>query len=81
VITTFRSAPCGRGGAGGSSPAAMRSVQSANMASARGAPNTASSLAMSPPAWPDWMRRIHASREDLKTPSSVGISRVALFPI
>ena len=31
VITTLRSIPCGRRGAGGTSPAAMRSVQSANI--------------------------------------------------
>ena len=37
-MTTLRSMPCGRGGAGGTSPAAMRSVQSANIASARSVP-------------------------------------------
>jgi hypothetical protein len=36
VMTTLRSTPCGRGGFdAGSSPAAIRSVQSANNANAR----------------------------------------------
>ena len=38
-MTTFLSRPCGRGGAGGTSPAAMRSVQSAKSASARSRPS------------------------------------------
>ena len=34
MTTTLRSTPCGRGGAGGTSPLAIRSVQSANILSA-----------------------------------------------
>jgi hypothetical protein len=28
-------------------------------------------------AWPDWMRRVHASYPDLNSPSDAGIVRVA----
>ncbi len=38
VITTARSMPCGRGGCGGTSPLAIRSVQSENIVSARAMP-------------------------------------------
>ena len=31
-------------------------------------------------AWPETMRLAHASAEDLNSPSSLGIVRVALFP-
>ena len=65
----------------GSSPAAIRSVQSAN--------SVKSALRVEPGRWllaicvmacPDWMRRSHASAEDLNSPSSFGIVRVALLP-
>ena len=46
VITTLRSMPCGRGGAGGTSPAVMRSVQSANTASNALAADLSSSTAI-----------------------------------
>jgi hypothetical protein len=49
-MTTFRSMPCGRGGAGGSSPALMRSVQSANIAKARCGPSWLKPLIMFGPA-------------------------------
>ncbi len=35
---------------------------------------------MLPPAWPDWMRRSHAATSESNSPSSGGISRVALLP-
>src|SRR5215831_15813839 len=44
VTTIFLSLPCGRAGAGGSSPCATRSVQSANICSARFRPNLESVL-------------------------------------
>ena len=82
VTTTLRSRPCGRGGAAaGSSPPAMRSVQSAHIASARCRPTCVKRALMPPPAWPDWMRRSHAAREVSNVPRFSGISRVALLPI
>src|SRR5262245_52313323 len=80
VMTMFRSTPAGRGGAGGTSPAAMRSVQSANIAVVRCMPTKLNIFTMSAPDWPDWMRRSHASRLFGKLPSSFEISRVALSP-
>ncbi len=79
-MTMFRSKPDGRGGAGGSSPAAMRSVQSANSATVRCVPMKLNIFTMSAPACPDWMRRSHASLLLANVPSSFGISRVALSP-
>ena len=79
-MTTLRSIPCGRGGAGGNSPAAMRSVQSPNIASARSRPSALRPPLICAPAWPDWMRRSHASIELWNVPSSFGISRVPFVP-
>ena len=79
VMTTLRSIPRGRGGAGGTSPFAMRSVQSANIVRARG-PSPLMLPIMLPPAWPDCRRRSHASRDELNLPSEGGNSRVALLP-
>src|SRR6185295_13424946 len=68
------------GGASGTSPAAMRSVQSAYMANPRG-PNSASAADMPAPICPDLTRRCQAASEDEKVPRLLGISRVALVPI
>ena len=73
--------PCGRDGAGGTSPAAIRSVQSANTASARSVPRAASRPRMFPPFCPDSSRRSHAATDDANVPSDAGISRVAGVPI
>ena len=80
LTTTLRSRPCGRGGASGTSPAAMRSVQSAYMAIPRG-PNPASMAAMPVPICPDFTRRSQAATEEWNVPRLLGISRVALVPI
>ena len=50
MVTDPRSAPRGRGGACGSSPEAIRSVQSANIRSARSRPNAFSTALICPPA-------------------------------
>src|SRR5262249_10776537 len=63
VMTTLRSTAVGLGGAGGSSPAAMRSVQSANMGNARG-PRRRISASISHPRWPVWVRYRQASSDD-----------------
>ena len=52
VRTRFRSTPCGRGGAGGVSPVAMRSLQSANIASPALAPEARHPHAHLGPALP-----------------------------
>ena len=80
VMTTLRSTPVGRGGVAlGSSPALMRSVQSAS--AARWPPSGvnigAMKLTMPLPAGPDWMRRAHAAIEESKWPSAAGMVRVA----
>ncbi len=81
VITTLRSIPCGRSGrAKGSSPAAMRSVQSAKSESAFLGPSRDSVSAMFAIAWPDWTRRSHASVESLNSPSSGESRRTPLEP-
>jgi hypothetical protein len=80
-MTMLRSTPCGRGGCvAGNSPPAMRSVQSANRLSARLVSSRPMLLTMLVIAWPDWMRRSHASIELSKCPSSLGMVRVALSP-
>ena len=79
VMTTLRSTPCGRGGAGGTSPRLMRSVQSANSSSARSLPRLLRPLIMLPPACPDCMPalpRVRRATGTCRAPS--GISRVAL---
>src|SRR6266436_2050717 len=78
VMTTLRSRPCGRGGAGGSSPAAVRSVQSANSTIER-VPSWVAPDSLFAPACPERLRRSQAAREDSKRPSEAGISRVALL--
>ncbi len=79
--TRPRSRPRGRGGTGGSSPAAIRSLQSAYNRSARGRPIRLISAAIAGPAPPARMRYSQASTDESKSSrSSIGISRVALFP-
>src|SRR6187397_2329969 len=77
---TFRSTPCGREGcANGNSPAAMRSVQSAHSFSARSEPSRLVAVIMLFMAWPEAMRRAHASYEFMWA-KSLGIVRVPLVP-
>jgi hypothetical protein len=81
LTTRLRSTPWGRSGvAAGSSPAAMRSVQSAKRASARGAPSRPRLVVICVIAWPETTRRLQASTEESNWPSSFGIVRVALLP-
>ena len=81
VTTTLRSRPCGRDGLkAGNSPAAIRSVQSANNSRERERPIRLMFLTIYLIAWPDSIRRCHASTEESKSPNSLGISRVALLP-
>ena len=80
VRTSLRSMPCGRCGcAKGSSPAAMRSVQSAHSASPRSGPTRAAALIICVIAWPEAMRRAHAS-VDFICAKSFGMVRVPLVP-
>ena len=82
VITTLRSTPCGRGGSGGTSPAAMRSVQSAKSCSARSRPIRFSPLFMLGPLRPTCTRWSQAATVESKSSTSIiGISRVAMLPI
>ena len=76
----LRSTPCGRRGASGSSPAMIRSVQSANISRAACRPIRFSPFDIEPPACPDWMRRSQAATIESNSPSSGGTSRVALLP-
>jgi hypothetical protein len=79
-MTMLRSAPCGRAGfAAGSSPAAIRSVQSANSLSARGTSRRPMAFAICTCACPDMMRRAQAS-SGFMSAKSFGIVRVALLP-
>src|SRR6266850_7421758 len=81
VITTLRSTPCGRDGfVAGSSPAAIRSVQSENNANARLGSTSLRLRLLTSLACPERTRRCHASSEDLNSPNSFGITRVALLP-
>src|SRR5260370_1039377 len=67
--TTLRSTPCGRSGlANGSSPAATRSVQSANTDSAFFGPRRPSVVAMFAFACPAWRRRVHDCTESAAHP-------------
>src|SRR6202021_3541445 len=62
VMTRLRSTPCGRGGlSAGSSPLAMRSVQSPKYLNGTPPQVPAIWLTIISPAWPDWMRRAQAS--------------------
>src|SRR5262249_18891656 len=81
LTTMLRSIPCGRDGvAAGNSPAAIRSVQSPNNPLALFGPSSLMRLSMVVMAWPDTMRRAHASAGEVKWPNSLGIVRVALLP-
>ena len=65
----LRSTPCGRGGfACGSSPLAMRSVQSPKLSNAS-APRLVNWLNICWPDWPDCTRRFHACSRRGKMPS------------
>ena len=81
VITTFRSMPCGRGGAGGTWPAAIRLLQSANIANPRSCPKLLRLLVICGPTCPDMSRRSHANEGESNVPRLASISRVALLPI
>src|SRR5580692_7844908 len=82
VMTTLRSRPCGRGGfVAGSSPLAIRSVQSPSIAAPRNVPKRSMVSTMSLLAGPDWMRLNHASAPDLKSPSMGERVRVAWVPM
>ncbi len=61
VRTRLRSTPRGRGGAGGVSPVAMRSLQSANMRSPRPRPKRDIHMLISAPRCPMRTRASHAS--------------------
>src|SRR6266849_4191405 len=80
VSTTFRSTPCGRGGASGASPAAIRSLQSAYIATPLSRPNMFIPELMFGPICPDLTRRFQASAAESNLPSSGSISRVARSP-
>src|SRR5262249_7659178 len=78
VTTRSRSTPCGRGGLSfGSSPLAMRSVQSPRYLKGTPPNVPASWLIIISPACPDCTRRIHASSPVLNGPNCAGIVRVA----
>src|SRR5207237_4551477 len=80
LMTTLRSTPWGRGGfSAGSSPAAMRSVQSANSANAFG-PNWPRVRAMLALAWPACTRWVHAWTELVDEPHSFSSVRMPLEP-
>ena len=61
VSTRLRSSPRGRGGAGGTSPLAMRSLQSANMRSPRSRPKRDIHMLISAPRCPIRTRASQAS--------------------
>src|SRR5690606_13270377 len=80
VITTFRSTPDGRGGAGGTAPAAILSVQSANIFNTPSLPHWCIDEIIEAPAWPDCKRRCHASTDDSNSPNAGCNSRVPFVP-
>src|SRR2546426_10088846 len=81
VTTMLRSTPCGRVGfACGSSPLGGGSVQSAKYLNGALPRTWASGVIMLGPACPDCTRRIHAASDELKSPSDLGIVRVACWP-
>src|ERR1700693_5529164 len=81
LITTLRSRPCGRSGlAEGSSPAAMRSVQSANSVKAFFGPSRLRLKAIFAFACPDCTRLLQASTELPAEANSLGTVRMPLEP-
>src|SRR6266480_4907908 len=81
LITMFRSTPWGRDGFDlGSSPAAIRSVQSAYNCNARPASNLAIGSIMLVLACPDCMRRVHASDDGFRWANSLGTVRLDFSP-
>src|SRR5687768_13140419 len=79
-MTTLRSIPCGRLGFDGSSPLAIRSVQSAIIFNMCSSPSAEAEETICPPACPDCNLRSHASVELLNFPSEGWNSRVPLLP-
>ena len=77
--TTLRSTPCGRGGASGTAPAAMRSLQSANIRRPRSRPKRFMTLVICPPRWPICTRWFQASRLESNW-SRLSISRMMRLP-
>ena len=77
--TTFRSIPAGRGGASGTAPAAMRSLQLANICRPRLRPNRFMTLVIWPPRWPICTRWFHASRLESNC-ARLSISRMIRLP-
>ena len=75
----MRSTPAGRGGTGGSSPSAMRSVQSANIPRARSRPKRFIPAFIEAPRCPVCTRWSQAARAESKS-SSWSISRVMRLP-
>src|SRR5579884_2989890 len=81
VITTLRSTPLGRGGLSfGSSPLAIRSVHSPKYLYGTPPNCPARRLVIISPAWPDCVRRIHASSPLAKLPNCAGMVRVDSCP-
>ncbi|PYN91767.1 MAG: hypothetical protein DMD91_33580 [Candidatus Rokuibacteriota bacterium] len=77
----MRSAPCGRGGLlFGSSPLAMRSVQSPKYLNGALPSTWVSGFSMNGAACPDCTRRIHAASGEGNSPSAVGMVRVDSWP-
>ena len=71
--------PCGRGGAGGASPAAIRSDQSTSMSRPASRPKRVTKLFINEPRWPRCTRSSQAERAESKSSRS-GISRVRWLP-
>ena len=77
----LRSTPWGRGGLlCGSSPLAMRSVQSPKYLNGAPPRGPVSGFSMKFPACPDCTRRIHAASDEGNSPSAAGIVRVDSWP-
>src|SRR5689334_3510468 len=81
VTTTLRSSPSDRGGfVFGSSPLAIRSVQSPKYLYATPPNWPAIRLGIISPDWPERMRRCQASAPESNFPKAAGIVRVASWP-
>ena len=81
VMTTLRSTPCGRGGAGGTSPGgdAIGPVRE-HRQRARAAELRVSRAVHLRARWPDCTRWSHAAADESNVPRLGGISRVAFVP-
>ena len=71
--------PDGRGGTGGTAPAAMRSLQSATISRPRLRPNWVMKLLISDPRWPRRVRSSQAARLESNSSRS-GTTRVRSLP-